>query len=53
MKRETILKVRIVILAAVVIFIILFGRTLLEMAMEAMVNSVNSQAESMMDQLLR
>lgn len=53
MKRETVWMIRIAILAAVVIFIILFGQTLLEMAMEAMVNSVNSQAESMMDQLLR
>ncbi len=53
MKKETILKIKIVALTVLIIVMILFGQTLLEMAMEAMMNSVNAQAESMMDQLLR
>lgn len=53
MKRETIWKMKIVALVVVIIVMILFGQTLLEMAMEAMVNSVNAQAESMLDQLMR
>ena len=51
MRRET--EVMIKAIWLVLVILVSFGPMLLEKLMEAMINSINMQAESLVDQLLR
>ena len=53
MRRETEGMIKVMLLVLVIFLLVLFGSMLLEKMMEAMINSINAQAESLMNQLLR
>lgn len=53
MRRETEGMIKVMLLVLVIFLLVLFGPMLLEKMMEAMINSINAQAESLMNQLLR
>ena len=53
MRRETEVMIKVMILVIVILGLVLFGPMLLEKLMEAMIHSINMQAESLIDQLLR
>ena len=53
MRRETEVMIKVILLVLVISLLVLFGSMLLEKLMEAMINSINMQAESLVDQLLK
>lgn len=53
MRRETEVIIKVMLLVFVIFLLVLFGPMLLEKLMEAMISSINMQAESLIDQLLR
>lgn len=53
MRRETEVMIKVILLVLVISLLVLFGPMLLEKLMEAMINSINMQAESLVDQLLK
>ena len=53
MRRETEVMIKVILLVLVISLLVLFGPMLLEKLMEAMINSINMQARSLADQLLK
>lgn len=53
MRRETEVMIKVMLLVIVMFLLVLFGTMLLEKLMETMISSINMQAESLIDQLLR
>lgn len=53
MRRETEVMIKVILLVLVISLLVLFGPMFLEKLMEAMINSINMQAESLVDQLLK
>ncbi len=53
MRRETEVMIKAIWLVLVIFLLVSFGPMLLEKLMEATINSINMQAESLVDQLLR